>query len=183
MRAGARTVSRDYATWAKRSWRQPRLLTDEAVMRQASTILTAAAFLVVTACGGDTTGPAKPTQGTMSARIGGSAWSAISIATDSATPSLFVLTGANGSAKLTLVIPMAAGLGTQVVGGPTPMGAGLVVGPQSWATSRTQGGSGSITLTTLAPGHVAGTFELTLAHEGAFPAEQRVTSGTFDVTY
>jgi hypothetical protein len=153
-------------------------------MRQSFTIITAAAFLAVAAaCGGDTTGPAKTNRATMSARIAGADWSAVSIATDSAPPSLFVLRGTNEAATLTLVIPLSAGVGTQVIGGPTPMGAGVVIGSQVWGASRTQGGSGSITLTAVAPGHVAGTFELTLAREGASPAEQRITSGRFDVNY
>jgi len=119
----------------------------------------------------------------MSARIAGAAWTATSIVTDSTPPSLLVLRGSNAAATLTLVLPVAGGVGPRVIGGPDPMGAGLLIGEQLWAASRTQGGSGRITLTTVAPGHVAGTFELTLAHEGASPAEQQVTSGTFDVKY
>jgi len=62
--------------------------------------------------------------------------------------------------------------------------AGLVIGSQSWLASRTQGGAGSVTLTTAARGHIAGTFEFTLAaHEGALPADRRVSSGKFDVKY
>jgi len=46
------------------------------------------------------------------------------------------------------------------------------------------GGAGSVTLTTAARGHIAGTFEFTLAaHEGALPADRRVSSGRFDVKY
>jgi hypothetical protein len=33
------------------------------------------------------------------------------------------------------------------------------------------------------PGHVAGTFEFTLAREGTSPAERQVTAGKFDVKY
>jgi hypothetical protein len=151
-------------------------------MRHSSTIVAAAALIFLAACGSDTTGPAKSDAG-MSARIDGAAWSAMSVAADTAPPSLIVVTGTNATAKLALVFPASLGLGTQSVGSPMPIAAILVIGSQSWAASRTQGGSGSITLTTAAPGHLAGTFQFTLAHEGASPAEQQVTSGQFDVKY
>ncbi len=152
-------------------------------MRQPSSIITTAALLLTAACGGNATGPAKPDNGTMSARIDGGAWSATSIATDSGPPSLLVVTGANATHTLPIAIPLDPGVGTQTVGSTTPVFAGLVIGSQSWAASRTQGGSGSITLTTVVPGHVAGTFEFTMAHEGASPAARQVTSGKFDVKY
>jgi hypothetical protein len=151
-------------------------------MRHSSTIVAAAAVVLLAACGDDTTSPAKSDAG-MSARIAGAAWSAMSIATDTAPPSLIVVRGTNATATLTLVIPASQGLGTQTVGSTTPIAAGLIIGSQTWGASRTQGGSGSITLTTAAPGHLAGTFQFTLAHEGASPAEQQVSSGRFDVTY
>jgi len=56
-------------------------------MRHSSTIVAAAALVLLAACGGDTTGPAKSDAGGMSARIAGAAWSAMSIATDTAPPS------------------------------------------------------------------------------------------------
>jgi hypothetical protein len=40
-----------------------------------------------------------------------------------------------------------------------------------------------VTLATIEPGRVAGTFEFTMAREGTSPAEQQVTSGRFDVKY
>jgi hypothetical protein len=83
-----------------------------------------------------------------------------------------------------VAIPVDQGPGTQIVGSATPVFAGLVIGSQSWLASRTQGGAGSITLTTVAPGHIVGTFQFTLAeHEGAAPAERQVSSGQFDVRY
>ena len=153
-------------------------------MRHQFTGMAAAASLFLTACGGDTTGPSKPNDGTartMSARIDGAEWSAMSIAIDSMPPSLLVVRGENTTQSFTLVIPMNQGAGPQTVGGPTPMAAVLVAGPQWWAASRTQGGSGTITLTTIAPGHVAGTFEFTLEGRDFLP--RRVTSGRIDVKY
>lgn len=152
-------------------------------MRQPSTIVAVAALVASAACGGDSTSPARPDGATMSARIDGAAWSAMSIAIDTAPPSLLIVRGANATQDLTLVIPMGQGAGPQIVGSTTPVAAVLVNGPQSWAASRTQGGAGRITLTTVAPGQVVGTFEFTLAHEGASPSTRRVTSGGFDVKY
>jgi len=120
----------------------------------------------------------------MSAVIDGAAWTAVSIAADSAAPSSIIIRGSNATHTLVIAIPVDQGPGTQTVGSTTPVFAGLVVGSQSWLASRTQGGAGSITLTTVAPGHIVGTFEFTLAkHDGASPAERRVSAGQFDVKY
>src|SRR6185295_7427582 len=102
----------------------------------------------------------------------------------SVAPSSIIIQGSNATQTLVVAIPVDEGPGTQTVGSTTPVYAGLVVGSQSWLASRTQGGAGSITLTTVAPGHIAGTFQFTLAaYDGASPAAQQVTSGTFDVRY
>lgn len=153
-------------------------------MRQPSTMIAATALVVVTACGRDATGPAKSDGRTMSARIDAAAWSASSIAIDSAAPSLLFVTGTNATHTLSILIPVNQGPGTQTVGSTTPVAAVLVMGSQSWAASRTQGGAGTITLTTVAPGHVVGTFEFTMGpKDGASPVAPHVTSGTFDVRY
>lgn len=153
-------------------------------MRQSSVLVAAATLILLTACGGDPTSPVKSNGRRMSARIDGAAWNAISVATDSVVPSLIVITGTMGTQTLTISIPADQGPGTQTVGSTTPLFGVLVVGAQSWMASRTQGGAGSLTLTTVAPGHVAGTFEFTLAaHDGASPGTRRVSSGEFDVTY
>jgi hypothetical protein len=117
----------------------------------------------------------------MSARIDGAAWNAMAITVDTAPPSLLVVRGANATESLALVIPVNSGTGLQTIGGPTPMAAVLAMGSHSWSASRTQGGAGGVTLTAVAPGHVAGTFELTL--DGRDFLTRRVTSGVFDVKY
>ena len=153
-------------------------------MRNLSSTLAITALVTLCACDRDTTGPASLNHGSMSAVIDGAAWTAVSIATDSAVPSSIIIQGSNGRQTLVVAIPVDQGLGMQTVGSTTPVFAGLVIGSQSWLASRTQGGSGSITLTTVVPGHIVGTFEFTLAmHAGASPAERRVTSGKFDVRY
>jgi len=153
-------------------------------MRKVSSILAVTVLVMVSACDRDSTGPAKRNNGTMSAVIDGVAWSAISIATDSTAPSSIVIQGSNAIQRIVIAIPVSPGPGTQVVGSTTPVFAGLVSGSQSWLASRTQGGAGSITLTIVEPGHIAGTFEFTLAaHDGALPSERRVGSGQLDVRY
>jgi len=153
-------------------------------MRNLSSTLAVTALVTLCACDRDTTGPATPNNGSISAVIDGAAWSAVSIAIDSLAPSSIVIWGSNASEKIAIAIPVDQGPGTQTVGSTTPVFAGLVSGSQSWLASRTQGGSGSITLTAVVPGHIVGTFQFTLAaHDGASPAERRVSSGQFDVRY
>ena len=153
-------------------------------MRNLSSTLAITALITVSACDRDTTGPATPNHGSMSAVIDGAAWTALSIEIDSLAPSSIVILGSKATETLGISIPVDQGPGTQTVGSTTPVFAGLVIGSQSWLASRTQGGSGSITLTTVVPGHIVGTFQFTLVkHEGAAPAERQVSSGKFDVRY
>ena len=153
-------------------------------MRQQSSILAFAALVIVSACGGDPTPPTKPNTRTMTARIDGSTWSAVSIEIDSTPPSILIVKGMSAGQLLALGIPLGPGVGTQDVGAPTPVFGTLGIGSQAWVASRTQGGAGSITLTTVAPGHVAGTFSFTLAAQpGATPASRQITAGAFDIVY
>ena len=136
------------------------------------------------ACGGDPASPPMPPARAMSASVDGVTWTAVSISTTPAEPSSLVIVGTDPAQTLVLLVPVGEGPGTQVIGGPTPLAAGLTMDSQAWLASRTQGGSGSVTLTTATSGRVAGTFEFTLAgRDGVTPATRRVTSGAFDVTY
>jgi hypothetical protein len=152
-------------------------------MRQRSTIFAAAALVLAAACGGDTTSPANFDGRTMSALIDDASWRATSIAIDSTVPSLIAVTGTNATQTLAIVIPVNQGPGTQTVGATTPIAAVLVMGTQSWAASRTQGGSGQITLTTVTPGHIVGTFQFTMERTGGAVLPRRVTTGKLDVRY
>ena len=154
-------------------------------MRNLSSILAIAGLVTLCGCGRDTTGPATSNNnGSMSAVIDGVAWTAVSISTGGAAPSSIIVHGSNATQTLVIAIPVDQGPGTQTVGSTTPVFAGLVAGAQSWLASRTQGGAGSITLTTVGPGHIVGAFEFTMAsHGGAAPVERRVSSGKFDVKY
>lgn len=150
-------------------------------MGKPSYIVGVMALVLVSAC--DATGPAKSNKGTMAAVIDGAEWSAVSITTDSTVPSV-VIQGSNGTSELVVAIPVSPGPGKQVVGSTTPVFGVLVTGSKWWAASRTQGGAGSVTLTTVEPGHIVGTFEFTMAaHDDALPSERRVRFGRFDVKY
>lgn len=153
-------------------------------MRKLSLSLVVTTVLMLSACDHDTTGPANPNNPSMSAVIDGARWSAVSITIDSLAPSSIVIFGTKATETLAIAIPVDQGPGTQTVGGTTPLFAGLIKGSQSWLASRTQGGAGSVTLTTVAPHHLVGTFEFTLArHDDGSLAERRVGSGQFDVKY
>jgi hypothetical protein len=117
-------------------------------MRNLSSTLARMALVTLCACGHDTTGPANRNNGSMSAVIDGAAWTAVSIATDSAAPSSIIIQGSDATQRLVIAIPVDQGPGKQTVGSTTPVFAGLVMGSQSWLASRTQGGAGSVTLTT-----------------------------------
>jgi len=157
-------------------------------MRQFSSVIAISALLALAACGGDSNGgvtnPKKPNNGTMSARIDGAAWSAISIATGSGTGSALIVTGSNIAQTLAIIVPINTGTGTKTMGQSSVVSGTLIVGSQQWAANPAQGGTGSITLTTVAAGHVAGTFSFTMAaQQGATPATRQITSGQFDVTF
>lgn len=154
-------------------------------MRYASTMVAMAAVVFTSACGGDNgTGPTKPDNGSMTARIDGATWSAISIATTSGAGSSLIISGTNIAETLSIVIPLDQGTGTQTVSLASTVSGAFTIGSQSWVANPVQGGTGTITLTTVAPGHVTGTFEFALAAlQGATPATRQVTSGQFDVKY
>ena len=114
-------------------------------MRNLSSTLAGMALVTLCACGHDTTGPATRNNGSMSAVIDGAAWTAVSIATDSAAPSSIIIQGSDATQRLVIAIPVDQGPGKQTVGSTTPVFAGLVIGSHSWLASRTQGGAGSVT--------------------------------------
>jgi len=157
-------------------------------MRQHTSIIALAALVTLAACGGSNsdgvTNPKKPNNGTMSARIDGAAWSAISIATGGGAGTSLIITGSNITQTIAIIVPLNSGTGTKTMGQSSVVSGTLIIGSQQWAANPAQGGTGSITLTTVASGHVAGTFSFTMAaQQGATPATRQVTSSQFDVTY
>lgn len=142
-------------------------------------------LFVLSGCGSDGTGPGNniPTNGSMTARIDGTNWSAVSV---SATYSNGVLgVGAADVAGTAIGMGVVAnGTGTFQVGASSPTNLLLTMGGASWYAQTTQG-SGSITITSLTQNSVAGTFQFTgVATPGTTASGTRtVTNGTFSATF
>ena len=84
-------------------------------MGNLSSTLAVTALITLCACDRDTTGPATPRNGSMSAVIDGAAWTAVSIATDSAAPSSIIIQGSDATQRLVIAIPVDQGPGKQTV--------------------------------------------------------------------
>jgi len=148
------------------------------------------AFLA--ACGGsDSTGPAQTnnlvTNGSFSAVVNGTAWSAAGRVAVSQSGTLLTITGASGTYAISFGIGPFGGPSTfslvyaPLANPPTASQAIVILGGQSWGTSL-QGGTGSITITNYAAGRVAGTFSFD-APSTASGGTLHVTNGSFDVTF
>ena len=168
------------------------------VLRAFALLATVAAF----GCGGGSddddngnpTGP--PTGGTsngsMAAQINGASWrsiGAISVSRQQQQNIIgFAGTGSAGSTTyaVSIAISNATGPGTHnlnvFAGGD---GSSLIIGSSAalgWATAA-QGGSGTLTITTLTTNRIVGTFSGTLIAAGHSGGNLVVTGGTFDVTF
>jgi hypothetical protein len=148
------------------------------------------------ACGGDDEADGDPTgpQGgssPMTARVDGQQWTAVplSVAAFAGGAGLFTITGAESAGTTSRSINLALynirgpgtypfGTSTEVVGGRAQFSEAGVV----WATPN-NGASGTVTLTTLTPTRIAGTFQYTAALSRGTSATQTraITNGTFDI--
>jgi hypothetical protein len=119
----------------------------------------------------------------MSASIDGKAWSSVAPAAQYKSSTLAV-TGLELSTSTAMSVALfATGPGTfSFALGSTNTAIGIVSkGAQSWTTAA-QGGSGTLTLTTLTANHVVGTFSFdAIASTGG--AVTHVTNGKFDITF
>jgi len=136
--------------------------------------------LVLGACSDSTTNTPMGGQGTLTAVVNGTTFTALSAA---AVYSGGTLAVAGGNAAATsvgfAVIPTEAGTGTYTVG-PFANGA-YSEGTLGWTTA--VGGSGTFTITTLTQDRVVGTFEFVATPNTVTGATGTitVTSGAFDV--
>ena len=160
-------------------------------MRQPFAILGTAALVVVAACGGGSSdkGPTNPNQNpnsnrSMSARVDGTAWTATSVAAG-VTNGVLIIAGTNVTQTVTVSAVVSQGTGTQTVGQTSLASGSLLVGQQQWSASGLQGGTGSVTLTTLTATRAVGSFSFTVQGrtQGATPASRQITSGVFDVVF
>ena len=170
-------------------------------MRVLKSVALMAAILALGCGGGDDsddngnpTGPPTggSSNGTMTAQIGGASWRSIGAISVSRQPQQnsigFAGTGSAGSTTyaVSISIANATGPGTHnlniFAGGD---GSTLIIGNSAalgWASAG-QGGSGTLTITSLTANRIVGTFSGTLLPAGHSAGNLVVTSGTFDVTF
>src|SRR5689334_20799260 len=163
-------------------------------MRRIAFVKLFAALAFAAACGGgssDSTGPTQTTNlvtnGSFSAVVNGTAWSAVGRVAVNQSGSLLVVAAVSGTYVFSFGIGPFSGPGTfsfvyaPLANPPTASQAIVSLGSQTWATSA-QGGTGSITITTFSAGRVAGTFSFDAPSAGSGGA-LHVTNGSFDVTF
>ena len=158
------------------------------------------AMIAVLGCGGsgdddDDGNPTGPpaggaTNGSVTAQINGTSWSATGTITVSRQPPSFIglgATGFAGNAAYSLVIGIgnatgpgshnlnlqAGGDGSSLIVGSTTLGYG----------SAFNGGSGTITITSLTSNRIIGTFSGTLPPSSGSAAALVITNGAFNVTF
>lgn len=148
--------------------------------------LAAAACLALSmACGSSNpTGPGNPTltNGTFTATVNGSSFSAIS-ATVVATGQITSIGTANAAGQGLGFAWIEGGVGTYTFSATNPANANFSQGGATW-TAGASGGSGTITITTRTANRVAGSFSFQLnpvTNSGA--TGNRTVSGNFDLTY
>jgi hypothetical protein len=164
----------------------------ERSMRTSRFLVAVVTLAAMAACGGSNdnggvTNPNPSSKGTITAKIDGASWSALSVGTSTVGggTGALIIAGTNLAQTLSVVVPINAGTGLKQMSQSSPVSSTLMVGSQNWAASPAQGGTGSVTITTLDAGHVVGTFTFGLVAngQGVTPATRQVTSGAFDVRY
>jgi len=154
--------------------------------------------LTALGCGGGDDDDGNPTgpptggasNGSLTAQINGTGWSATGTITVSRqSPNFIGLagTGFAGSAAYSLVVGIAnaTGPGTHnlnIYGGGD--GSSLIIGSTTTGYGTAfQGGSGTLTITSLTANRITGTFSGTLIPSSGSASSLVVTNGTFDVTF
>jgi hypothetical protein len=152
------------------------------------------------ACGGDKSSTTEPngngqtptaTNGTFSATIGNVNWGAQGTVTVSRQAGNFIgitgsgLIGTNNAYAVVLVLANATGPGTFSLSGNTS-GSSLIIGGSTgggWGTGF-NGGTGSVTITTLTTNRIVGTFTAdAVAGSGGATGTLQVRNGKIDITF
>lgn len=157
-------------------------------MPQSRVLASFTALALLAGCGGggneDLTGPSS--NGTMSATINGTAWSATTVTQASRAGNVLTIGGSNPSWQLLLTIPNVTAPGTYTVAatGGTMQLVQANAGGAAWTASML-GGTGSLTVTTLSSTRAVGTFTFTGNATAGTPAggTRNVTAGQFDVRF
>ncbi|TVP75483.1 MAG: hypothetical protein EA352_08195 [Gemmatimonadales bacterium] len=140
---------------------------------------------VPAACGGDsdpaTAGGPGPTNGSMSASVDGSSWSATGQLQGLRMQGFISLAAPGpGGSVISFAFPDAPAPVTHTLGTAVGLNATYAVGTSQW-TAGAAGGSATVTVTALDDTRVAGTFSFTLnAFEDATPATRTITNGQFE---
>lgn len=121
------------------------------------------------------------------ATIGGASFVASTVALQSMPATLFGFTSGNTRYTLSVTVQSMPGPGTYAIGAGQPArisvgGKCVEGGAQDCAWSSTSGGTGTVTVTTMAGGRATGTFTGTIPlAAGSGAATLSVTGGTFDI--
>ena len=159
-------------------------------MRRLSALVSSLLLVAMSCLGSDSTGPSTQnglSNGTFSASINGSSWSAVGrVAVVRTVVNSLGMAGVSPAYGITLSLQNATAPGSFVVNSDLTIGSVAIVGNTAgavWATN-VAGGTGTVTITTLTSTRVAGTFSFdAVALPGAGSGTLHVTGGTFDVTY
>jgi len=150
------------------------------------------ALLALNACGGGSDGPTGTNgntnvgDGTMSATINGTSWRSLKSGDKGSHSGLiYAVVGLNGSYTIALGIAGLTAPGTVNLSLATGNGSNAIVSNATggWGTAF-NGGSGTITVTTLTTNRIAGTFSFDApAGSGNATGTLQVRNGKFDVTF
>jgi hypothetical protein len=157
-------------------------------MRLTTSVAMLATCVLLAGCGGggneDLTGPSS--NGSMSATINGTAWSATTVTQASRAGNVLAIGGNNPSWQVLLTIPNVTAPGTYTVAasGGTMQLVQANAGGAAW-TASILGGQGTVTVTTLSAERAVGTFSFTGNATAGTPAggTRNVTAGQFDVRF
>jgi hypothetical protein len=160
-------------------------------MRRTLSIPVSIIALLCAACGdgyGDSTGPGNNNNANaITAQIDGVAWTSSGSRLATHSNNVLTITGADNAGKvITIALANVTATGTfsLAVGNPNGALGNVIDGARIWASTG-QGGSGTITVSTLTSARVAGTFSFTAVPAPSTPATGtvRVTGGTFDLRF
>lgn len=143
----------------------------------------ALALVLSAACGGGSTGPTALVNGTFTAKVDGSNFSATTAIVTTAAANIISIGAGNAAGQSLGFGWVDAGPGTYTVGATSPTNAVYVTTGAGWVANVT-GGSGSIVVTTRTSNRVVGTFSfVVIPSSGTASGNKTVTQGVFDLTF
>jgi hypothetical protein len=143
-----------------------------------------AAAVLATSCGGGGETPTGPGTGSLTAQVDGAAWRASrGVAATRAAGFIGVGGTASDASSISFAFPD-TGPGTFAVASSNGTNGSYVKSGQGWTAAFGNGGSGTITVTTLTTSRVAGTFSFVAPGiSGGAAGNKTVTNGSFDISF